>query len=218
VIVPRGGRALIERLEAESRVPLFRHLEGICHVYIDGAADAAMAIGIAVNAKMRRTSICGAAECLVIDRAVLKSIGAQAVKALLDKGCELRGDAGAASLDTRVKAATEQDWGHEFLAPVMAVKIVDGVSGAIEFINRHGSHHTDSIVTGDAKIAERFMNEIESGIVLWNASTQYADGGEFGLGGEIGISTGKLHARGPVGAEQLTTYKYRVTGTGQVRP
>jgi glutamate-5-semialdehyde dehydrogenase len=218
VIVPRGGRSLVERVMNEARMPVFAHLEGICHVYVDAGADLATARQIVMNAKMRRVSVCGAAETLLVDRAVAATHLAPIVKDLLDAGCEVRGDETVRSADSRVIAATEADWTTEYLEPVISAKIVDGVEGAIAHINRYGSHHTDSIVTEDSPTAERFLDEIDSGIVLVNASTQFADGGEFGMGAEIGISTGKMHARGPVGVEQLTSYKYKVRGRGQVRP
>ncbi len=218
VIVPRGGRSLVERVMNESKVPVFAHLEGLCHVYIDRDADLGMAQNIVMNAKMRRVSVCGAAETLLIDSAVAETHLAPIVRALLDAGCEVRGDETVRAADPRVVAATEADWTTEYLEPIISARIVDGVAGAIDHINRYGSHHTDSIVTGNSTTAERFLNEIDSGIVLVNASTQFADGGEFGMGAEIGISTGKMHARGPVGVEQLTSYKYKVRGRGQVRP
>ncbi len=218
VIVPRGGRSLVERVMNESKVPVFAHLEGLCHVYIDRDADLGMAQNIVMNAKMRRVSVCGAAETLLIDRAVADTHLAPIVRALLDAGCEVRGDEAVRAADPRAVAAVEADWTTEYLEPIISARIVDGVAGAIDHINRYGSHHTDSIVTGNAATAERFLNEIDSGIVLVNASTQFADGGEFGMGAEIGISTGKMHARGPVGVEQLTSYKYKVRGRGQVRP
>ncbi|MCC6467905.1 MAG: glutamate-5-semialdehyde dehydrogenase [Alphaproteobacteria bacterium] len=218
VIIPRGGKALIERVMNESRIPVLAHLEGNCHVYVDGAADLAMARRITVNAKMRRTSVCGAAETLLVDRKVAGTHLAPLVKDLLDAGCAVRGDAQTQKLDPRVAPASDKDWDTEFLDAIIAVKLVDGVDGAIQHVNRHGSHHTDTIVTGDAAAAERFMREVDSGIVLHNASTQFADGSEFGMGAEIGISTNRLHARGPVGAEQLTSFKYVVRGTGQIRP
>jgi glutamate-5-semialdehyde dehydrogenase len=218
VIVPRGGKSLIARVMEESRIPVLAHLDGNCHVYVDGAADLSMARKITLNAKMRRTSICGAAETLLVDRKAAATHLPPLVKDLLDAGCEVRGDDAAQKADPRVVPAVEKDWDTEYLDAIIAVRVVEGVDGAIEHINRHGSHHTDSIVTADARAAERFMNEVDSGIVLHNASTQFADGGEFGMGAEIGISTGRLHARGPVGAEQLTSFKYVVRGTGQVRP
>ncbi|HLG88073.1 MAG TPA: glutamate-5-semialdehyde dehydrogenase [Alphaproteobacteria bacterium] len=218
VIVPRGGRSLVERVMNESKVPVFAHLEGLCHVYVDRAADLEMARAVVLNAKMRRVSVCGAAETLLVDRAVAKTHLAPIVRDLLEAGCEVRGDNAVRAVDPRVVAATEADWTTEYLEPIIAAGVVDGIDGAIEHINRYGSHHTDSIVTEDSTTAERFLNEIDSGIVLVNASTQFADGGEFGMGAEIGISTGKMHARGPVGVEQLTSYKYKVRGRGQVRP
>jgi glutamate-5-semialdehyde dehydrogenase len=218
VIVPRGGRSLVERVMNETKIPVFAHLEGLCHVYVDRDADLAMAREIVLNAKMRRVSVCGAAETLLIDRAVADTALKPILADLLDAGCEVRGDAAVGAADPRVVAATEADWTTEYLEPIISARIVDGVAGAIEHINHYGSHHTDSIVTGNSATAERFLNEIDSGIVLVNASTQFADGGEFGMGAEIGISTGKMHARGPVGVEQLTSYKYKVRGRGQVRP
>jgi glutamate-5-semialdehyde dehydrogenase len=218
VIVPRGGKPLIERVQREARVPVIGHLEGLCHVYVDGAADLAMARKIVMNAKMRRTGICGAAETLLVDRACAKTHLAPIVKDLLDAGCEVRGDGATCAVDKRVKPATEQDWHTEYLDAIISAKVVDGVEAAIEHIERYGSHHTDSIVTADARAAERFLDQIDSAIVLHNASTQFADGGEFGMGAEIGISTDKFHARGPVGVEELTSYKYVVHGSGQVRP
>jgi len=218
IIVPRGGKGLIARVQRESRIPVMAHLDGICHVYVDAAADAAMAREIVLNAKMRRTGICGAAETLLVDRAVVSSHLPAIIEALDEAGCELRGDDTVRSLDARVHPATDADWDTEYLDAILSVKVVDGVEGAIEHIETHGSHHTEAIVTDDEATAERFMSGLDSAILLWNASTQYADGGEFGMGAEIGISTGKLHARGPVGAEQLTSYKYIVRGTGQTRP
>ncbi len=218
VIVPRGGKSLVERVQSEARVPVFAHLEGICHVYIDKAATPDMAKEIALNAKMRRTGICGAAETLLIDRAAPANMSAPVVAALLDAGCEVRGDAAVQALDPRVKPAAAEDYGKEFLDAIIAAKIVDGVDGAMEHIARHGSQHTDAIVTQDEDTANRFLNEVDSAIVLHNASTQFADGGEFGFGAEIGIATGRMHARGPVGVEQLTSFKYRVRGSGQTRP
>jgi glutamate-5-semialdehyde dehydrogenase len=218
IIVPRGGKSLIERVQRESRIPVIAHLEGLCHVYVDGAADLAMARKIVLNAKMRRVGVCGAAETLLVDRRVAKTHLPALVHDLLEAGCEVRGDATTQSVDKRVKPATDADWDTEYLDAIISAKVVDGVDGAIAHIERHGSHHTDSIVTDDKAVAERFLDALDSAIVLWNASTQFADGGEFGMGAEIGISTGKLHARGPVGAEQLTSFKYVVRGTGQVRP
>jgi glutamate-5-semialdehyde dehydrogenase len=218
VIVPRGGRSLVERVMNESKIPVFAHLEGLCHVYVDRDADLAMARQIVLNAKMRRVSVCGAAETLLIDRAIADTALKPILADLIDAGCEVRGDAAVRQADARVVAATEADWTTEYLEPIISARVVDGVAGAIEHINHYGSHHTDSIVTGNSATAERFLNETDSGIVLVNASTQFADGGEFGMGAEIGISTGKMHARGPVGVEQLTSYKYKVRGRGQVRP
>jgi len=218
VIVPRGGKSLVARVQAEARVPVFAHLEGICHVYVDKAADPEMAKRIVLNAKMRRTGVCGAAETLLVDREAPKALLKALVTMLLDAGCEVRGDETMRAADSRVKTATEQDWPTEYLDAIIAAKVVDGVAGAIEHIERYGSHHTDAIVTADEKTAEKFLSEVDSAIVLHNASTQFADGGEFGFGGEIGIATGKMHARGPVGVEQLTSFKYRVRGSGQTRP
>ena len=218
VIVPRGGRSLIERVIAESRIPLFQHLDGICHTYVDGGADLAMARRIVLNAKLRRTGICGATETLLVDRAVAGTHLPALVTDLLEGGCAVRGDAAAQAVDPRVEPANEEDWRTEYLDAIISVKLVDGVAGAIDHIERYGSHHTDSIVTADGAAAAEFLNGVDSAIVLHNASTQFADGGEFGMGAEIGISTGKLHARGPVGVEQLTSFKYLVRGCGQVRP
>jgi glutamate-5-semialdehyde dehydrogenase len=218
VIVPRGGKSLVARVESEARVPVFAHLEGVNHVYIDRSADLAMAQSIVLNAKMRRTGVCGAAETLLIDRAAADTHLAPLVSMLIDAGCEVRGDATVQHADARVKPATDQDWDTEYLDAVIAAKIVDGVDAAITHIHDHGSHHTDAIVAEDAQAAAKFLGEVDSAIVLHNASTQFADGGEFGFGAEIGIATGKFHARGPVGAEQLTTFKYRIHGTGQTRP
>ena len=218
VIVPRGGRSLIERVAAESRIPVFAHLDGLCHVYIHRDADPEMARKVTVNAKMRRTGICGAAETLLVDRAVAGGMLPPILDDLIAAGCEIRGDGATRALDQRVVPATEADWDTEYLDAILSVKQVDSVDAAIAHINRHGSHHTDSIVTGDGSAAARFVAEVDSAIVLHNASTQFADGGEFGMGAEIGIATGRLHARGPVGAEQLTSYKYVVRGTGQTRP
>jgi glutamate-5-semialdehyde dehydrogenase len=217
VIVPRGGKGLVGRVQAEARVPVFAHLEGVCHVYVDKAADPAMAQRIVLNAKMRRTGVCGAAETLLVDRAASAQLK-PLVTMLLDAGCEVRGDEATQRVDPRVKRASEDDWSTEYLDAVIAVKVVDGVDAAIAHIERYGSHHTDAIVTADAAAAEKFLNEVDSAIVLHNASTQFADGGEFGFGAEIGIATGRMHARGPVGVEQLTSFKYRVRGSGQTRP
>jgi glutamate-5-semialdehyde dehydrogenase len=218
VIVPRGGKGLVGRVQTEARVPVFAHLEGVNHVYVDKAAALGMAKSIALNAKMRRTGVCGAAETLLVDRAAAATHLQPLVAMLIDAGCEIRGDDITRKADARVKAASEDDWATEYLDAIIAVKVVDGVEGAIDHIERYGSHHTDSIVTEDKQAAEKFLSEVDSAIVLHNASTQFADGGEFGFGAEIGIATGKLHARGPVGAEQLTSFKYRVRGTGQIRP
>ena len=217
LIVPRGGRSLIERVLAESRVPVMAHLDGNCHVYVHAAADPEKARDVTFNAKMRRTGICGAAETLLVDAAVADTLPA-ILEPLFGAGCEVRGDARVQTLDSRVVPADDADWGTEYLDAIISVGVVDGLDAAIAHVNEHGSHHTDSIITEDAAAAERFMEAVDSGIVLHNASTQFADGGEFGMGAEIGISTGKLHARGPVGVEQLTTYKYKVYGNGQVRP
>ncbi|MGZ3360928.1 MAG: glutamate-5-semialdehyde dehydrogenase [Xanthobacteraceae bacterium] len=218
VIVPRGGKSLVARVQAEARVPVFAHLEGICHVYVDRAAKLDMAKTILLNAKMRRTGVCGAAETLLVDRAAAPTHLKPLVTMLLDAGCEVRGDKETRAVDPRVKAASEEDWSTEYLDAVISAKVVDGVDDAIGHIERFGSHHTDSIVTEDGATAEKFLNEVDSAIVLHNASTQFADGGEFGFGAEIGIATGRFHARGPVGAEQLTSFKYRVRGSGQIRP
>jgi glutamate-5-semialdehyde dehydrogenase len=218
VIVPRGGRSLIARVQQEARVPVIGHLEGICHVYVDRAASLEMARSILLNAKLRRTGVCGAAETLLVDAAAERTHLAPLVRALLDAGCEVRGDAATRAVDPRVLPAIEADWHTEYLDAIIAVKLVDGVDGAIEHIARCSSDHTESIVTDDAATAERFLSRVDSAIVLHNASTQFADGGEFGMGAEIGISTDRFHARGPVGVEQLTSYKYVVRGSGQVRP
>ncbi len=218
IIVPRGGKGLIERVQNESRVPVIAHLDGNCHVYVDGSADLAMARNINLNAKLRRTGICGASETLLVDRQCAASHLGPLVTDLLEGGCEVRGDGEAMAIDQRVVAATEADWDTEYLDSIIAVKVVDGVAGAISHIDDHGSHHTDCIVADDTVTATRFLNEVDSAILLHNASTQFADGGEFGMGAEIGISTNRLHARGPVGVEQLTSFKYVVHGQGQVRP
>ena len=218
VIVPRGGKSLVERVQAEARVPVFAHLEGICHVYVDKSASLDMAKAIVLNAKMRRTGVCGAAETLLVDRACASTHLQPLVDTLLAAGCEVRGDAPTQAVDRRVKPASEEDWSTEYLDAIISAKVVDGVDGAIAHVERYGSHHTDAIVTEDAAAAERFLNEVDSAIVLHNASTQFADGDEFGFGAEIGIATGRFHARGPVGVEQLTSFKYRVHGSGQTRP
>lgn len=218
VIVPRGGKSLVARVETEARVPVFAHLEGVNHVYVDRSADLEMAKSIVLNAKMRRTGVCGAAETLLIDRAAAATHLAPLVTMLIDSGCEVRGDQAVQQVDPRVKPASDEDWDTEYLDAVIAAKLVDGVDAAIAHIHDHGSHHTDAIVAEDAQAAQKFLSEVDSAIVLHNASTQFADGGEFGFGAEIGIATGKFHARGPVGAEQLTTFKYRIHGSGQTRP
>ncbi|MCS0495200.1 glutamate-5-semialdehyde dehydrogenase [Ancylobacter sp. MQZ15Z-1] len=218
VIVPRGGKSLVARVQSEARVPVFAHLEGLVHVYVDKGADLDKALTIVRNAKLRRTSICGAAETLLIDRAGAGTFLAPLVTMLLDAGCEVRGDADVQAVDPRVLPATEEDWRTEYLDAVIAAKVVDGLAAAIDHIETHGSHHTDAIITEDQAAADTFLAEVDSAIVVHNASTQFADGGEFGFGGEIGIATGRMHARGPVGAEQLTSFKYRVRGTGQIRP
>ena len=218
VIVPRGGKSLVARVEAEARVPVFAHLEGVNHVYVDQAANLEMAKSIVLNAKMRRTGVCGAAETLLVDRAVAGTHLKALVEMLLDAGCEVRGDDAVQHTDVRVKPASDEDWDTEYEDAIITAKVMNGVDEAIAHIHNHGSHHTDAIVTEDAGAARKFLNEVDSAIVLHNASTQFADGGEFGFGAEIGIATGKFHARGPVGAEQLTSFKYRVHGTGQTRP
>jgi glutamate-5-semialdehyde dehydrogenase len=218
VIVPRGGKSLVARVEAEARVPVFAHLEGVNHVYVDRAANLDMAKSIVLNAKMRRPGVCGAAETLLIDRAGAAENLKPLVEMLIEAGCEVRGDDDVQRVDARVKPASDQDWDTEYEDAIIAAKLVGGVEDAIAHIRRHGSKHTDAIVTDDARAAQKFLNEVDSAIVLHNASTQFADGGEFGFGAEIGIATGKFHARGPVGAEQLTSFKYRIHGTGQIRP
>ncbi|MCB2053167.1 MAG: glutamate-5-semialdehyde dehydrogenase [Geminicoccaceae bacterium] len=218
VIVPRGGRSLIERVQREARMPVFAHLEGLCHVYLHAAADPARARAIAFNAKMRRVSVCGAAETLLCDRAAAASLLPPILDDLAAAGCEIRGDAATRALDPRVVEATEADWRTEYLEPIIAVRQVEGLDAALEHIDAFGSHHTDAIVTEDVAAAARFLAEVDSAIVVHNASTQFADGGEFGMGAEIGISTGRMHARGPVGVEQLTSFKYLVRGHGQTRP
>jgi glutamate-5-semialdehyde dehydrogenase len=218
VIIPRGGKSLIERVAAESRIPVLKHLDGICHVYVDKAADLAKARAIILNAKLRRTGVCGSAETLLVDRPVAASHLVPMLQDLIAAGCEIRGDAETQALDARVKPATEADWSTEYLAPILSVRVVDGVDAAIAHIAAYGSQHTESIVTEDEAAADRFLARVDSAIVIHNASTQFADGGEFGMGAEIGISTGKLHARGPVGVAELTSYKYRVRGNGQIRP
>jgi glutamate-5-semialdehyde dehydrogenase len=217
VIVPRGGRGLIERVQQESRVPVLAHLEGLNHTYVDGAADPAKARAIVLNAKMRRTGVCGATETLLVDRAALAQLK-DILADLIAAGCEIRGDAETRAIEPRARPASEADWDTEYLDAILAVRVVDGIEGALAHIARHGSRHTEAVITEDQATAERFLAAVDAGIVLHNASTQFADGGEFGMGAEIGIATGKLHARGPVGAEQLTIYKYVVRGSGQVRP
>jgi glutamate-5-semialdehyde dehydrogenase len=218
VIVPRGGKSLVARVQAEARVPVFAHLEGIVHVFVHRAADLAMARSVVLNAKMRRTGICGAAETLLVDRGCADTHLKPLVAMLLDAGCAVRGDEATQGADPRVTPATEDDWRAEYLDAVIACRVVEGLDAAIAHIEAFGSHHTDAIVTADAEAADRFLREVDSAIVLHNASTQFADGGEFGFGAEIGIATGRMHARGPVGVEQLTSFKYRVRGAGQTRP
>lgn len=218
VIVPRGGKSLVARVQAEARVPVFAHLDGNNHVYVHEKADLAMARDVLLNSKLRRTGVCGAAETLLVDAACANTHLAPLVKALLDAGCAVHGDGAVQAIDARVTPATEDDWDTEFLDSIIAAKVVDGLKGAIAHIARHGSHHTDCIITADEAAAARFLAEVDSAIVLHNASTQFADGGEFGFGAEIGIATGRMHARGPVGVEQLTSFKYRVVGEGTVRP
>ena len=218
VIVPRGGKNLVARVQAEARVPVFAHLEGVCHVYVDKAASLDMAKNVVLNAKMRRTGVCGAAETLLVDRASANNQLKPLIEMLIAAGCEIRGDKATLAVDKRVKPATEEDWSTEYLDATIAVKVVDNVEAAIDHIERYGSHHTDAIITEDQATAEKFLREVDSAIVLHNASTQFADGGEFGFGAEIGIATGRLHARGPVGVDQLTTFKYRIHGNGQTRP
>ncbi len=217
VIVPRGGKSLVARVQEEARVPVFAHLEGLCHTYVHAAAKPHEAIAIVVNAKMRRVSVCGATETLLIDRAIASTLLPKIAAALTERGCELRGDEEARAI-APMNEANEEDWRTEYLAPILSVRVVDGVDEAMAHIAKYGSQHTDCIITEHTGAATRFLEEVDSAIVLHNASTQYADGGEFGFGGEIGIATGRMHARGPVGAEQLTTFKYRVHGTGQTRP
>ena len=217
LIVPRGGKSLVARVQAEARVPVFSHLEGICHVYVDKDADLEMAKSIVLNSKMRRTGVCGSAETILIDKAASQNLQ-PIIRTLINAGCEVRGDLAAQKAVSKVKPATEEDWSTEYLDAIVTLGMVDGVDGAIAHIAKYGSQHTDSIVTQNQTTAERFLREVDSAIVLHNASTQFADGGEFGFGAEIGIATGKLHARGPVGVEQLTTFKYQIRGAGQIRP
>ncbi|HZV20146.1 MAG TPA: glutamate-5-semialdehyde dehydrogenase [Hyphomicrobiales bacterium] len=218
VIVPRGGKSLVERVQKDARVPVFAHLEGICHVYVDASADLEKARTVVLNAKLRRTGICGAAETLLVDEAGAGRLLQPLVRALLNAGCEVRGDPASQATDARVIPASESDWGTEYLDAIISVKVVSGVRGAIDHIEKYGSHHTESIIAEDTAAAETFLREVDSAIVLHNASTQFADGGEFGMGAEIGIATGRFHARGPIGVEQLTTFKYVVRGDGQIRP
>ncbi len=218
LIVPRGGKGLVARVQADARVPVFSHLEGICHVYVDRDADIEMAKNIVLNAKMRRTGVCGSAETILIDTAIAEKALPQIIRVLMDAGCEVRGDATVQAVAAGVKPASEEDWSTEYLDAIVSIAVVDGVDAAIAHIARYGSQHTDAIVTGNTATAEKFLETVDSAIVLHNASTQFADGGEFGFGAEIGIATGKLHARGPVGVEQLTTFKYQVRGSGQTRP
>ena len=218
LIVPRGGKNLVARVQSEARVPVFSHLEGICHVYVDKSANPDMAREIVLNAKMRRTGVCGSAETILVDRAAASANLKPIIRTLIDAGCEVRGDAEAQAADSHVRPASEEDWSTEYLDSIVSMRVVDGVDEAMAHIAKYGSQHTDAIVAADAATATRFLNEVDSAIVLHNASTQFADGGEFGFGAEIGIATGKLHARGPVGLEQLTTFKYQVRGTGQIRP
>jgi glutamate-5-semialdehyde dehydrogenase len=218
VIVPRGGRSLVERVQTEARVPVFAHLEGICHLYVDRSADPEMAVSLALNGKMRRTGVCGATETLLVDRAAAATHLAPILDALQKAGCEIRASEDVRAAFPMAKPATDADWRTEYLDAVISVKLVDGVGEAIDHIEKYSSHHTEAIVAEDGHAVERFFNEIDSAILIHNASTQFADGGEFGMGAEIGIATGRMHARGPVGVEQLTSFKYRVHGSGQARP
>ena len=218
VIVPRGGKNLVARVQSEARVPVFAHLEGLCHIYVDKSADLEMAKAITVNAKMRRTGICGAAETLLVDKAAAQTHLVPVLEALSGAGCEIRGSTAVCQAYPQAVPADESDWSTEYLAPIISVAIVDGIGGAIGHIGNYSSNHTEAVIAEDASVVERFMNEIDSAILLHNASTQFADGGEFGMGAEIGIATGKMHARGPVGVEQLTSFKYQVRGSGQTRP
>ena len=217
VIVPRGGRGLVERVQSDARVPVFAHLEGLVHVYVDKTADLEIATNIIIDAKLRRTGICGAAETLLIDQNDADRLAKPLIEALVEKGCEVRGDAAVQAMVPNIESATEEDWSTEYLDSIITVGLVDGISGAIGHINRWSSNHTEAVIAEDADVVERFMNEIDSAILMHNASTQFADGGEFGMGAEIGIATGKMHARGPVGVEQLTSFKYVVRGNGQIR-
>ena len=218
LIVPRGGKSLVARVQADARIPVFSHLEGICHVYVDRDADLQMACEIVLNAKMRRTGVCGSAETILVDAAIAETALPLLIRTLSTAGCEIRGDAATMKADSIVKPASEEDWSTEYLDAIISIKVVDGVDAAMDHITRYGSQHTDSIVTANTATAEKFLRTLDSAIVLHNASTQFSDGGEFGFGAEIGIATGKLHARGPVGVEQLTTFKYQVRGSGQIRP
>ncbi len=218
VVVPRGGRSLVERVQADARVPVFAHLDGNCHVYVHAGADLAMAKAVVLNAKLRRTGVCGSAETLLVDRQIAASHLKPLIGMLLDAGCAVRGDEAVLAADARVTPATEADWATEYLDAIIAVRVVDGPDEAIAHVERYGSHHTDAIITHDEAVAARFLAEVDSAIVIHNASTQFADGGEFGFGAEIGIATGRMHARGPVGVEQLCSFKYRVLGSGQIRP
>jgi glutamate-5-semialdehyde dehydrogenase len=218
LIVPRGGKSLVARVQSDARVPVFSHLEGICHVYVDGDANMAMAETIVLNAKMRRTGVCGSAETILVDGAIADIALPVFIRSLMNAGCEIRGDKSVQNVDPNVKPASEEDWSTEYLDAIVSMKVVDGVNAAMEHIAKYGSQHTDAIVTEDHAVAERFLKTVDSAIVLHNASTQFADGGEFGFGAEIGIATGKMHARGPVGVEQLTTFKYQIRGSGQIRP
>ncbi|MBB3463727.1 glutamate-5-semialdehyde dehydrogenase [Rhizobium sp. BK377] len=218
VIVPRGGKSLVARVQSEARVPVFAHLEGLCHIYVDASADLEMAKNIIVNAKMRRTGVCGAAETLLVDSAAIGTHLAPLLEVLTEAGCEVRGSAAVLNVVSGLKPATEEDWSTEYLDAIISVAVVDGISGAIGHIQKYSSNHTEAVLAEDPEVVERFFTEIDSAILLHNASTQFADGGEFGMGAEIGIATGKMHARGPVGVEQLTSFKYRVRGNGQTRP
>jgi glutamate-5-semialdehyde dehydrogenase len=218
LIIPRGGKTLVARVQDEARVAVLAHLEGICHTYVQAKADPDMAVDLVLNAKLRRTSICGATETMLIDRAVAPSLLPRIAKALQERGCELRGDEESRAIVDGIVPATEEDWSTEYLDAILSIRVVGGLEEALDHIARYGSSHTDAIVTEDAAVAEAFLDRLDSAIVVWNASTQFADGGEFGFGAEIGIATGKLHARGPVGPEQLTSFKYAVRGTGQTRP
>jgi glutamate-5-semialdehyde dehydrogenase len=218
VIVPRGGKSLVARVQSDARVPVFAHLEGLCHIYVDASADPEMARAIVVNAKMRRTGICGSAETLLIDRALDRDVAASLLDGLAEAGCEVRGDADVCSLLPGATPASEEDWRTEYLDAIISARFVDGIEGAIDHIGTYSSNHTEAVIAEDPSVVDRFFTEVDSAILLHNASTQFADGGEFGMGAEIGIATGKMHARGPVGVEQLTSFKYRVHGTGQIRP